>query len=468
MKKTLLLISLATVFFSVACEKEESVDPIKIDSVVQNVSIYGESDGSIVLTVKGGKEPYNFNWSNGATTKDIINVPVGAYSVIVTGANGDTASHSVNVTEPVKLKVQFTKTNTNAIGATTGGIELTISGGVQPYAILCNSQTVESSITGLAAGNYAVKVTDANQSQVELNVTIADPLTLTLIATNASSYNGSDGAVSLSITGGIAPYTFLWSNNQTLEDISGIPAGYYTVTVTDADSVVKQKSVTVYEVYDRTSEAADVLSGIERLLNSGIRIVYNSKIIYIDPINTGGYSADADLILVTHSHGDHFSTGTITTLAKPGTLFVGPSECQTGMTAIGGAGNYSLVAPGDSVNLAGFPINVVYAYNNNHFTPTSVGYILIVNGIRVYHAGDTKRIPEMTDYNADIAFLPLGPTYTMASVASAADAARDTGAEIVVPIHYGSGASEGKDKDAWDFKSLLDGEIDVVVKPSKR
>ena len=89
------------------------------------------------------------------------------------------------------------------------------------------------------------------------------------------------------------------------------------------------------------------------------------------------------------------------------------------------------------------------------------GYILTVGQSRIYHAGDTERIPEMKNIDCDIALLPLGQTYTMNSVEEAAEAAMDTGAEIAIPIHYGM--YEGTKEDALEFKELLDGKIKVVI-----
>jgi L-ascorbate metabolism protein UlaG (beta-lactamase superfamily) len=90
-----------------------------------------------------------------------------------------------------------------------------------------------------------------------------------------------------------------------------------------------------------------------------------------------------------------------------------------------------------------------------------VGYIVEIDGVKVYHAGDTERIPEMKNIDCDIALLPLGQTYTMNSVEEAAEAALDTGAEVAIPIHYGM--YEGTKEDAEKFKELLDGKMKVVI-----
>jgi L-ascorbate metabolism protein UlaG (beta-lactamase superfamily) len=448
-----------------ACEKEEKkYDPILIQSQVQSVSVYGASDGSISLTVSGGKEPYSFNWSNGLTSKDITDLALGKYTVIVTDANGDTASHSDSITEPKELKATFTKANTKKLGNADGHIELTISGGITPYTINWNNGATTPSISGLEAGTYTVDITDAHQATFHLEIPIYDPVTLTLTPSDASTYNGTDGSINMNIQGGKSPYTILWSNGQTTQNLNALAAGYYSVSVTDDEQSIGKSAIQVYEPYDKTGSIADMVNTITRLTQSGIRIEYNSQVIYIDPINTGGFSADADLILITHNHSDHISPSVITALKNSNTKVIAPDECQSTLESIISAGNLTVSSPGDKDTLVNVPIEVVYAYNSYHISPHSVGYIITLNGIRIYHAGDTRRITEMTGYNADIAFLPLGQTYTFATVAEAENAAKDVNAKVVIPIHYG--VAEGKPQDAWKFKTDLAADMDVVVMPS--
>ena len=94
-----------------------------------------------------------------------------------------------------------------------------------------------------------------------------------------------------------------------------------------------------------------------------------------------------------------------------------------------------------------------------------VGYLLTIDGVKIYHFGDTERIPEMKNIVCDIALLPLGQKYTMNSVQEAADAALDARAKIAIPIHYG--LYEGKAADADAFAALLKGKITVVIKPNE-
>jgi L-ascorbate metabolism protein UlaG (beta-lactamase superfamily) len=119
-----------------------------------------------------------------------------------------------------------------------------------------------------------------------------------------------------------------------------------------------------------------------------------------------------------------------------------------------------------SVERAGIRIETLPAYNikKTQFHPRSaghVGYVLTIDGVRIYHAGDTERIPEMKELNCDIALLPLGQTYTMNSVNEAAQAALDTKAKIAIPMHYDM--YEGTPQDAERFKKLLEGKVRVEI-----
>ena len=127
-----------------------------------------------------------------------------------------------------------------------------------------------------------------------------------------------------------------------------------------------------------------------------------------------------------------------------------------------------MLKPGAQKIVAGVKVEAVPAYNvvKTNFHPKSnnwVGFVITISNVKIYHAGDTERIPEMKDIECDIALLPLGQTYTMNSVKDAADAAIDVKARIAIPIHYG--LYEGKEEDARKFKELLAGKVDVIIKP---
>ena len=447
------------------CKKENDDPkiPIEISSVVQNVSIYGASDGAITLSVTGGKPDFTFNWSNGATTKDISELSVGTYKVTVTDLNGDTATHTATVTEPTELAVSYEKKDESAVGNANGKITLSISGGTPPYAVLWNSSDTTQVLENLTAGTYSATVTDKNGASKQVEVEIYAPLKLTLSATNVTTMGGSNGSVDLLVEGGVAPFTLAWSNGSNQEDLSGLEAGYYEVTVTSADTKTKKAGTTVYEPYIKATTESNIIAHVDRLIQAGMRIEYEGKVIYIDPINVyPGKTADADIILITHNHGDHFNWGVIGQLVKGNTSILVTSDIFLSYTSLGT--NTIIRVAHDSVNeVSGIKIEAVYAYNSNHNSSVSVGYILNLGTTRFYHSGDTKLIPEMSTYNVDIACLPMGQNYTFASINEAVEAAEAVGASVVIPMHYGN--AEGFEKDPWTFMELANGAFDVVVKP---
>ncbi|CCH51821.1 adhesin AidA-related [Fibrisoma limi BUZ 3] len=217
-----------------------------------NVACNGARTGAINLTVSGGTTPYRYAWSNtsgipGATTEDLASLPAGTYSVTVTDANGCTATTSVTITEPPALAIQLTEQDAACNGATNGAVNLTVTGGTPAYTYRWSNGTTTEDLTGLVAGTYSVTVTDANSCTISGSVVVAQPtaLSLTTQATPVRCFGGSDGSVQLAVAGGTLPYAFRWSTGATTEDITGVSAGVYSVTVTDANQCTGVMSATV-------------------------------------------------------------------------------------------------------------------------------------------------------------------------------------------------------------------------------
>lgn len=193
--------------------------------------------------------------------------------------------------------------------------------------------------------------------------------------------------------------------------------------------------------------------------------VTGGPIIYIDPTGNTPTSGDADFILLTHNHGDHQSVAVMTRLRKASTVFVSsPPGVPALMTAFAGATIHA-VTPGTKLTLGGIEVEMVPMYNvvkNNHPRAMNfVGYVLNIGGVRVYHAGDTERFPEMKTFSCDVAMLPLGQVFTMNSVQEAVDAALDVQARIAIPIHWGN--AEGTLADANFFVSQLSSRMQAMV-----
>lgn len=190
--------------------------------------------------------------------------------------------------------------------------------------------------------------------------------------------------------------------------------------------------------------------------------IRNSKKIYIDPYNIKEGMEKADLILITHSHYDHCSVADIEKIVQDGTKIIMTADCQSKITRFNIPIKMEIVEPGQELDLGDIKISALSAYNSDkHFHPKDenwVGYLLKINNLIIYHAGDTDLIPEMqklTGYNQPekefVALLPIGGRFTM-NVEEAAEAAKLIKPTIAIPMHYGSVV--GTNEDAQEFKEL--------------
>lgn len=197
---------------------------------------------------------------------------------------------------------------------------------------------------------------------------------------------------------------------------------------------------------------------------SSIRIDAGDLIIRIDPYKISGEPHDADIVLVTHAHYDHFSSADIRKVSKSETVFAAPASMKKELSDIG-ISNAVLLSPDEETELLGIKVETVKAYNvNKSFHPLSqhwLGYIVTVNGKRIYAAGDTDATQDAKNVKCDIALVPIGGTYTM-NAKEAAALINAIAPEVAIPIHYGS--IVGSASDGEKFKELVNKDIKVELK----
>ena len=191
-----------------------------------------------------------------------------------------------------------------------------------------------------------------------------------------------------------------------------------------------------------------------------------SSTVYIDPWKLSADAPPADLVLVTHDHYDHFSPDDIARLSTPRTTLIGPASVTA---KVDGVAAVTLCA-GETATVGGVTVAAVAAYNVDKFRQPGevfhpraaggLGYIVELDGRRIYHAGDTDAIPEMRDVRCDVALLPVSGTYVM-TAAEAAEACRMISAAAAVPMHYGD--IVGTAADAARFEGLCG--VPVTVLP---
>ena len=187
-------------------------------------------------------------------------------------------------------------------------------------------------------------------------------------------------------------------------------------------------------------------------------------IIYFDPFKITTAENDADVIFITHNHPDHFSPEDIQKVQKPDTVFVAPQSMESTLKKAG----YSepvLLKPGDKTTVRGIPVEAIPAYNIMkpfHSKKNGwLGYIVAVEGQRIYVAGDTDVTPEAKAVSCDIAMIPIGGTFTM-NHNQAADFINELRPKTVIPTHYGS--IVGSADSGETFRKLVQPDIEVVIK----
>lgn len=218
--------------------------PIQIiQNNLLNSMCFGANSGAVDLAVFGATPPYNFLWSNNATSEDIQNLPPGNYSATITDANGCTFLSPVySISEPAQLVVsQNSIQHVNCFGENNGAISLNISGGVMPYHVLWNNGADKPALNHLPAGNYSATVTDANGCSKLFSAAITQPdllLVDTVIKTDPDCVGANDGRIEVLVSGGTQPWHYNWSQGQSgtgLNILENQTTGTFGLTVTDAN-----------------------------------------------------------------------------------------------------------------------------------------------------------------------------------------------------------------------------------------
>mgnify|MGYP000617118980 FL=1 len=207
-----------------------------------------------------------------------------------------------------------------------------------------------------------------------------------------------------------------------------------------------------------------MLENVEVLYHSSIKIKDN-KIIYIDPFKIDKDYNDADIVFITHDHFDHYSEEDIDKVINENTIIIIPEELLTKLLRKGINKNAIItVEPNEKYMVQGIKFETIPAYNTNKtFHPKEndwVGYIITLDGIRYYIAGDTDITEENRKVKCDVAFVPVGGTYTM-NYSEAAELVNIIKPKIAVPIHYGSVV--GTKQDATNFIKLLHSSIKGII-----
>lgn len=211
-----------------------SCKTLKASLEKKDVSCFGAEDGSLSVLVEEGQEPYTYLWSENSTGPTITGLSAGTYSVVIQDASGAELILEESIQQPEQILISGTTTKATCNGVSDGAIDLVVSGGEGDYSYAWSNGSETEDINLLSSGSYSVIVKDSKNCSAEATFTISGISKINITATQVKpDCNDSNGSINITVTGGTSPYIFEWSDGTTAEDLEGLNAGLYTVTVTD-------------------------------------------------------------------------------------------------------------------------------------------------------------------------------------------------------------------------------------------
>jgi gliding motility-associated-like protein len=213
----------------------------------------GNANGAVQTTISGGGSPYSASWSSGQQSADLNDLSQGSYMITVTDANGCTDTSTAIIAGTPGVMATGVVSDPLCHDSDEGAIDLTVTAGASPFDYLWNGTGTDEDLDSLAAGSYAISVTDANGCTWDSTFSVTAPATigadtsLSIYAdgNNISTYGGDDGSIDVAPSGGTPPYTYLWNTGATSASLHGLIAGLYTVTITDAHGCTLTLNITL-------------------------------------------------------------------------------------------------------------------------------------------------------------------------------------------------------------------------------
>ena len=237
---------------------------IVVSYTTTDLTCYNDNTGSITMNVTGGVAPLTFAWNDLATGSIRNNLAAGMYTVTITDAVGCQQVRQIEIFNGPLFDINPVVNNVTCFGNNDGSIQLNLVGGIAPVTVSWSDGSTDGLIrNNLPPGTYGVTLNDASGCSITRQFVIIEPteLTLSAIITDATDCsNPNSGAIDLIVSGGNAPYTFVWSNGDTSEDLQNIGANNYLVTVTDARGCTAQQTFNVVRQEPITATIATIVS----------------------------------------------------------------------------------------------------------------------------------------------------------------------------------------------------------------
>jgi gliding motility-associated-like protein len=225
----------------------ESPQALELTLAASPASCFGAADGQAIATVAGGTGDYAYQWSDGQDTPVAIGLAAGTIGLLVEDSNGCEAASSILVEEPPALELSLDGRDPACFGGNDGTISALPQGGVGGYLFAWSNGQSGMSANGFAAGTHSVTLTDANGCNISSSIELGEPavLTGTITTQRATCLPAPDGAAALDAQGGTPPYSYQWSTGAQSAAATGLAAGVYHVTLTDANGCQLEQSATV-------------------------------------------------------------------------------------------------------------------------------------------------------------------------------------------------------------------------------
>jgi len=231
-------------------------EPAVMDlSINSNDPSCGESDGvAIVSVTSGGTSPFTYSWTNGSTSTQADSLDAGIYSVQVLDVNGCSASSTVIINNWNGPSISLSSsTEPSCVGDADGEIDVTITGGQGPFTYSWSEGSATEDVTGLIAGTYDLTIEDANGCETSESFTLSNPTSIDLsnAAITEASCSGADGAITVTASGGAGSYNYQWdaaAGSATVDNVSGLAAGAYALTVADANGCIASMTYSVNNI----------------------------------------------------------------------------------------------------------------------------------------------------------------------------------------------------------------------------
>ncbi len=243
-----------------------------VESATTDASCFGGSDGSATITVMGGTPPYSYN------PPDLTDLAAGIYSVTVTDDGNCSAIEEFVIGEPAPIMATINSINANCTSGTGCLVIGMVSGGCAPYTYLWSNGNTQPDNCDLPPGMFTLTITDCNGCMLTSSTEIQDTIFMALqFSTTCATPGQDDGNIGLTVLGGVAPYMYDWSNGFTTQNLDGIAAGEYSVTVTDAAGCTASGSVETNDfVFSMSSDSlACTGQSVQIMLNAFFGTTYS-------------------------------------------------------------------------------------------------------------------------------------------------------------------------------------------------